>query len=395
MKKLIIAGLIASLGLNAALLAFFVKGRSEAENNAKQIKEAIAAESALPSVQTPEATAELWAQLSSAELPVLVQRLREAGFPPHVIRAIVSGQLGSAYLAKRRQLDPEGETRPFWREGNRRPEANVELRKLGKEHRQLMRDLLGEEDDAPYRSANYEARVAFLPPEKATAALKIIREFDDKRQDIFAAGYMPAADREKLNAVTKAQHDALAALLTPQELEEYDLRFSNVADNLRYQLLAFDTNEAEFRTIFRIQQTYTDRAGGSFYSPGGNQEQMRQRRELQKQMNDEIVAALGKERGEDYTKAIDYSYRQTSQIVARLELPADTTDKVWDVQKITQQQYESLRSDKSLSKDERKARQTELVQKAEAQLTSLLGAKGVSVYRDYGGFWLRNLQPQK
>ena len=48
----------------------------------------------------------------------------------------------------------------------------------------------------------------------------------------------------------------LAAVLNPQQLEEYLLRYSQSGDQLREQLRGFGADADEFRRIFRIRDSY-------------------------------------------------------------------------------------------------------------------------------------------
>ena len=50
----------------------------------------------------------------------------------------------------------------------------------------------------------------------------------------------------------------------------------------------------------------------------------------------------GAERFEQYQRATDYSFRQTTQLVARLQLPPDTAQKLYAVQKEFEQRRNEL-----------------------------------------------------
>src|SRR4051812_7849312 len=208
----------------------------------------------------------IWPSLQSAQLPDLVSRLRAAGFPIAVIRAMIRAEIARLYAERMKALDPEADNRPFWKRGVTDPKVQLAMRQLGREQQKLMRDLLGRDAEATDPMSQYYAdrRFGTLSPEKRDQARDIIREFDEKRSDIymsFTGGGMLPADREKINALEKQQRETLAKVLSPAELEEYDFRSSNTGNSLRYELAAFDATEQEFRTIYQLKKVMEDQFG--------------------------------------------------------------------------------------------------------------------------------------
>ncbi len=335
---------------------------------------------------------DIWPSLQTDELPALVARLRATGFPPDVIRGILSARLGEIFIARRKALDPEEDTRPFWKTRILDAKRDLALRQLGREHGKLLHDLLGDDADDPMVQVYQQRRFDNLPPDKANQVRQILRDFDGKRSDILSAGtYL--ANREKLAGLEKAQHDVLAQTLTPAELVEYDLRNSNTANQLRYELTAFDTTEAEFRQIYQLKEAFSDRLG-MMYGPS-SPEQSRARAEAQKQLTEQIKAALGPVRGEEYVRATDSNYRQASQLVARLELPPETTNQIWSVQKDIQQRTQAINTDRSLPADQRAQQLAALADEAKTKITATLGEHGFQAYKQYGGQWMQMLKPRE
>jgi hypothetical protein len=191
--------------------------------------------------------------------------------------------------------------------------------------------------------------------------------------------------RQQLTELDKTMHADFAAVLTPGELAEDDLRSSNTAQSLRFALVAFDASEQEYRTIFQLQQAFDEKFGRR-YGPS-SQDEMRARMEAQKQLTADIKAALGPER------ATDYSYRQTSQLVTRLGLPQETTAQVYAVQKEIQQRVGSVFQDNPIPAQRNEALAA-LAEEAKTKIGAMLGAKGFDAYRQNGGSWMQALQPR-
>jgi hypothetical protein len=65
-----------------------------------------------------------------------------------------------------------------------------------------------------------------------------------------------------------------------------------------------------------------------------------------------------------------------------------------NVQETIQKQATALRQDRTLTPDQRNAQLAALAQQAQTQLTTALGTQGYDAYKNYGGYWLQNLQPR-
>ena len=129
---------------------------------------------------------------------------------------------------------------------------------------------------------------------------------------------------------------------------------------------------------------------------------MRARSEAQKVLNEQIKTAIGPERFTEYQRATDYNYRQTTQLVARLNLPPETANNLYTIQK----EFEGRRSDMYRANSARgpdaaaafekmTAQGTALQQEAIARVIPVLGnAKNVDAYKQYGGSWITNMVPR-
>lgn len=392
MKKAIPALIIVSLALNLALLALLLAGHAQTNRGAAAPAE----------VRTPVARSKspvdagTWDTLNTTDLAAMVQRLRERGFPVEVIRAIIAAQLRELYAARERALDPTANGGSFWKNYSIDPKIQAARMQLYREQQKALRTLLGA-DAEPRDNINalYQGRrFDSVPADKVDAVQGVLRDFEDARQDLYssAGGTIGPELQKRIAALEKDQHDALARVLSPQELEEWDVRNSDSARSLRYQLSAFDPTEQEFRALYKLQAEFDERFGRLYVNPGP--EELQRRGEAQRQMNDQIKAMLGPVRGAEYERANDYNYRQTSLLVARLEMPPETTNQIYAVQKDIQ---DRLRDTYRAGPDAVANRQSLLAaleQEAQARITSLLGTRGFEAYKQYGGIWMQSLRPR-
>ena len=244
--------------------------------------------------------------------------------------------------------------------------------------------------------ASLRRQLPDFAPEKIAQLAALQQRYQEQRSEIFSqvrTGGMLPEEREKVAAIDKAMHAELAQLLTPAELVDYDLRLSNTASQLRYSLSAFNATEAEFRAIFKLQSAFDQQFGTSYQ--GQTPEEMRARSEAQAQLRRDIEAALGADRFADYERAQDYNYRQSTELVARLQLPPQTANTLFALQLDTQQRATALRREMGANPAASAAQLTTLAAEAEAKITALLGgARGLEAYKQYGGSWLVNLAPR-
>ena len=350
----------------------------------------------------------LWSGLASGDSAALVARLRAAGFPPSLVRAIVAAQVNESFAARRKALQPPKGDSTFWK-ADRPADAKTlaALRELGREQTKVMKDLLGKSDqeDDPMYAAYLRRQYGDLPGDKVDQLKKVTQDYGELRNEIYSAAGLGAGggaitltpdDRAKLALLEKAQRDDIRGLLSPKEFDDYELRSSNTADQMRYQLSAFNPTEEEFRTIFAMQRTFDDqyRTMQMVGDAPPSQEAMRQRMEAQKQLTDQIKASLGPERGAEYERAIDGNFQQISRVVERLELPKDSAVQVWNLQKDIQQRANAINSDRTLPVEARNEQLAALSQEATSKVTSTLGQRGFDVYKQYGGYWLQSIQPR-
>lgn len=390
MKALISALLAGSLALNLLLAGFLFTGNNGA--GAAKTTAAPAASGPTPVALPAQPT---WTDLKTDDLPAMVQQLRTHGFPPHIVRAVAASRIREAYAARMRALDPQAGSRPFWQSPTPDAKLMQRMRQLHREEQQTLRELLGPDSDQADVSTLYQGRrLDSVPAEKAGQVRRILREFDDRRSDLYSSGSSASSEHaRRLNALDQEQRDALAAVLTPEELEAYQLRNSDTARSLRAQLSAFNPSEDEFRTLYKLQSEFDAQFGRMYGIPSPEEQQRRST--AQRQLTEQITAALGPVRGADYVRSNDYYFRQTNQLVARLELPAETTTQIWNVKQEIEQRAASIRRDQSLPLADRTRQLAALADEANAKVTPLLGgARGLEAYQQNGGSWIQSLTPR-
>ncbi|OHE89676.1 MAG: hypothetical protein A3G75_03025 [Verrucomicrobia bacterium RIFCSPLOWO2_12_FULL_64_8] len=340
--------------------------------------------------------------LLSGDLEQLVANLRAAGFSPGMIRTIVTALLGEQYAARRRQMLANQTDVPFWKTGSTgstyTPQQMAEMRAISREMQERMKALLGDDYYAMMDESRVYMRRQYgnLPVDKIEMLQRINSDYSELmrqvRQD--SGGIMLPEDREKIALLEKEKRADIAALLTPAEFEEYDLRNSSTAMSLRANLTTFEPTEQEFRTLFKLQREFDEKYNPSMYGMPMTPEIMNERRNANLALKEQIKAALGDQRYAEYTRATDFSYRAASQIAQRLELPKENAVATYELQRNYQERLNAIRTDRQLSPAERTQMVQALAAEANQKVGELLTPRGLEAYKTSGGSWLRNLEMQ-
>lgn len=339
------------------------------------------------------------AEFQNGDLKALVARLKAAGFSTSMIRSIVAAQVNEQFSARRKELLGQQEEQPYWknqRNGMMDPKAMAAMRELGKEQTALMKSLLGPDGMPGSEEMNAWQRRQFgnLAPEKLSQLQSIQSDYSELQQDIYAKtnGVMLPEDREKLAFLEKEKLADIAKTLTPQEFEDYQLRSSPTANNLRNQLAGFNASEAEFRALFKATAAIDEKYGNA--GPFGGMRNPTDYQSRQAELLAQAQTVLSPERFADYKLATDPQSQQVSRLVARLELPPATTQQVVALQQDIQNRARTIMTNRELPAADRTAQLTALQQEATTKLSTTLTPRGLEAYKQNGGFWLENLKPR-
>jgi hypothetical protein len=347
-----------------------------------------------------------WNQLRTEDPAALVPKLREAGFPPEVIRRVIVALVAERFDARRLALEKELLDAPFWQNAASSyndPKLGPEMIKLQREQIETTKKILGgslndvfagtEEDKAMLK-----LQIGDISPERLDQLYAAAMDYSTRRQKINAergnSGPMLPADYEKITAVDKAYREELGKILPANEATEFILRQSDAASRLRNMIAPARPTEAEYRAVFPIYQEYLDRFPG-YSNVGESPELAAARRTAEAQMLAQIQGVVGNERAADFQQAGNPQQQQLNRLVARLDLPISAATQVTAVQSEMQQRVTALREDTTLNGPARVAQLVSLQQEATRRVSTVLGGeRGLEAYKQYGGQWLTNMAPR-
>lgn len=332
-----------------------------------------------PSGDRAAAADALRAALASGDLAAL----RAAGLPVEVARDLLVGRAFARLMAQRTAL--RGADARWW---SNKPAASGAREAELKAQREFSDALLAAWGEDPFFGGS-DARLAFLPAAKRAALRRIVQDYDEMLARFGAEGVRLPSDREKEKLLRAERDRDIAALLSPEELAAYQMRTSTTASNLRSRYGDAIASEDEFRTLYDLQKAYDEK-----FPPLTGRiapESLRARAEADRQLQDELRAALGEERYTALRRAADSDYRVLEALTNRLNLPPGTSLEAFAARDTYAAESQRINADTSLTSLQRRTQLQALGNRARDELATTLGAEGSEAYAQRSS-WLAMLQ---
>ncbi len=268
-----------------------------------------------------------WRELESPDYATYIENLRFIGCPEQTIRDIIIADVNSMF-AKRRATELVTWEQQWWRSEPDPAILQAALEKaesLERERRELLTTLLGagwEGGDMLSLPRPSRPGVTLDGPllgTMSTETKQAVQEINARSQDRMEKyleeqqrlGLRPdPAELAKLRQQTRKE---LAGVMSPPQLEEYLLRYSQTAYELRSELGAlkyFNASPDEFRSIFRATDALDQRILGI---AGTDANSVAARKALEDQREQALRLALGAKRYEEYRNLQDPLYRDAME----------------------------------------------------------------------------------
>lgn len=367
--------LAASLAANAALLAAFVL-RSPS-SSAHQV-----ATTSQPKGTTASSArdAELRAALESGDRAAL----QAMGISADVARELALGRAFSRIAEKvRAARATENPDERWWRQPNAGGSRELSLQ-LRREVSDAMIAAFGEDLSTLNGGGG---TLAFLSPEKRDALRRIGQDYDEMMAKYGAGGIQLASDREKLRLLRAERDRDIAALLTPEERQAYEMRTSPSAAVVRSRYGDALQSEDDFQKIYALQKAFDDK----FPRDAGAAANFQQRSVAERQLQDDIRVALGEDKFAALRRASDPDLRNVESLATRLALPPNTTDRVAAARETFAAESQRINADTTLNPPQRRAKIQELGTQAKSEVASILGGEATDAYAQRST-WLNMLQ---
>ena len=341
-----------------------------------------------------------WPDVNSADLRLYVRNLRAIKCPEETIRDIILAEVNRRFAPREKALKIHADQYQPWEtpttEGVAHYERRQQIRALFTEKRKLLKDLLGVDVplENPIDLANgnmdrFEAAYATLQEEQKRDAVRAIDEdywhkIDELKKK--SLGVLDASDREELKRLKTERRDALAKVLTPPELFEYDLKSSATSAMLTKQMNGFEATDAEFRQMFKLAQQYDPELmmGRGIIDPNdpaANEKRKQAERDLQKLVAD----SLGQERFAEMQKFRDTEYQNLNKVAKEFSLPPASVQQAYEIQKTSTAALQQLLKDNTMAPDQKQAAIQAVQQQTSTTLQGLLGQAGYNKFNQING----------
>jgi hypothetical protein len=189
-----------------------------------------------------------------------------------------------------------------------------------------------------------------------------------------------ASDKEKLKLLTSERDRDIAALLTPDELADYQMRTSATANNLRNRYGDGIASEDEFKKLYTLQKAFDDQFPIENFNGRVTPEAMKARSDAALQLQTDMRAAVGDDAYAALKRASDPDLRNVDALVSRLNLPADTTDRIAALRDSYAAQSQKIMADTATPYPQRRDQLSALAASAKTDLASALGAEAADAY---------------
>ena len=392
-----------SLVINAALLALALRsGRPGAATGEDGAAAAISAAGEVLQVKTNltrvevtltnEATPFRWSDVQSDDLKAFAANLRGIGCPPETVRDIIEGEVNEWFLARRRAaLEPL--QRGYWNlaaSGKELDEAakpfEEAMEKLDEERESRIKESLGTNSEPKPARAQRRERLDYVSEATQKALEDVSAKFtEEDRKARTRRDGMPnlefQAARNKLEAW---RAEAIRAVMSPEEYAEYEARKSRYTRTAQSSV-GFDATEQEQRTTARIYQQFEAADVRPDRKDPGAAAKKAQAAEAKRQREEAMKQALGEERYAQFQQGMQESFGEVYPIAQRYELPRSSAAQAADALKARNEALSRLRADKSMSSEDRAAREQAVDHETRAAMLQAFGERALRTYEKYHG----------
>lgn len=312
-----------------------------------------------------------WEEVESPDYAVYVQNLRALGMPETTMRDIIVADVDQLF-AKRQRAEAAKQDIEWWRSTasyEAQSNALARAQDIEAERSELLTKLLGPDwnkgrgpsDPAPLALAG---PVLGSLPDEVKATVQDIAARSQTRVKNYVAQMQASGEQLSATELAKMREETrqqLAAVLNPQQLEEFLLRYSENANRLRRELNGFNATPDEFRSLFHATDSI-DREIDSRAS-GEDPASQRARQTLEQQRLAAIRNVLGPERFAAYQTIHDPAYQDAVVAAERAGGGEKTALALYEISRATSDEFNRIRNDPTLTEGQKQ----EQLREAEAE----------------------------
>lgn len=331
-----------------------------------------------------------WQQVESTNYSLLVKNLRTIDCPEQTIRDIVLSRVNRVFT--RRRLNEIDYPNYEWWKSDPDPEivaaAATAVRTLEAQRRSLLTSLLGTGWDlennivvAARGGITLTGPVLGSIP-AATKALVLAAIADAQEQiEQYQQDQRDAnkpIDPTELVRLREAPFPQLLTLLNPQQLDEFVLRYSPAAQQLREQMRGMNLTQDQFKELFNAVGSVLGQP--VYYYTGSDPDVLKQQQDLQAQVDSLIKTVLGQDVYNNYQLGQDPLYRNSKSTAQELGLATASVMPFYEINRATAAELSRISNDSSLSDDEKIQALAQTRVEQQQSLEQLIGTDAFEKY---------------
>jgi hypothetical protein len=343
-----------------------------------------------------------WQSIESKDYKQYISNLRAIKCPELTIRDIIIADINALYEPREKAMKALLIAN-FWKatkaETSRNEfETRNKLIALRTEKRELIRELLGVDipfqlNDSP-ASSYFESALSVIPIEKRAKVAFITEKYDLLMDQIKSRGDLSPADHQRLLALKQEKQNELASELNATELENFTIRVSGYAKEIR-ALVGFEPTEAEFAALVKQREEFESKYGTRVSYDSRDVAGIIKWQDARKQMDMDARGLLGDVRYEEYRRSIDPDYRSLYHMLETSGMDVQIANQTFAVKSDALKQKDAILKS-GASAEEMQAALNQLRSRTERTVSSLIGQPDTfSTYQNEYGTWMTYLNHQK
>jgi hypothetical protein len=212
-----------------------------------------------------------------------------------------------------------------------------------------------------------------LPPEVKEAVYAIAARAQLKIEAYQAAQLQQnkAADPMEMARLREEPLSQLVSVLSAAQYEEYALRYSPSAQQLREQMRSMALTREQFRDLFNAISSINGQP--VFYYAGNDPILLGQQQQLRAQSDAIIKATLDGQTYAAYQLNQDPLYRSSKAMAEQLGVPEKSVMSVYEINRATQAELDRIRKDSNMTSDEKVEALSQTQVEQQQSLQQILG----------------------
>ena len=301
-----------------------------------------------------------WQDVTNAGYRQYIENLRAVGCPEKQVRNIIISDVND--LFDQRRLEYAIRTDVQWWKADTYmgvlPMQPFAAANLDQERRDLLEQLLGEEWEKGVKLPSFSATtvnltgpvLGALPANTWNEVQEICARSMERHQAALMARFNQGGAQVESTEMAKLRNQTrtdLAQILTPDELEEFLLRYSHNSSKLRQDTRGLDMTPDEFRKIFRAldpieHQMQLDYGGPEALS-------IKQREQFDSQRDRIIQEVLPPEKYQQYLLTKDPAYRQAQLTAMQYGMNARAVQALYQLHKNNETRRSQISQNQTLT----------------------------------------------